>query len=162
MLHDNGQANRALQSDAQVLAERLRDTGEEVSIAYLDPPYNQHPYGSNYHLLNTVVLWDKPRLSPQITGVTKSAIRTDWRTARRSAYNYATALAAYDALLQTIQARTIPDQLQYRREHAPGRDAGLCRPAGALSVVTRPYKRYWVSAQRMSPKPINAEFVLDD
>ena len=38
--------------------------------------------------------------------------------------------------------------------------AGLCCPPGALSVVTRPYKRYRVSAQRMSPKPINAEFVL--
>ena len=162
VLHDNGQANRALQMDAQVLAERLRDTGEEVSIAYLDPPYNQHPYGSNYHLLNTVVLWDKPRLSPQITARTKSAIRTDWRTARRSAYNYATALAAYDALLQTIPARTI--LTSYSTDGNMPLDAMLDCAArrGALSVVTRPYKRYRVSAQRMSPKPINAEFVLYD
>ena len=31
-----------------------------MDIAYLDPPYNQHPYGSNYHVLNTVAVWDKP------------------------------------------------------------------------------------------------------
>ncbi len=47
------------------LARRLSD--EEIDIAYLDPPYNQHPYGSNYHVLNSVALWDKPALSRQIT-----------------------------------------------------------------------------------------------
>ena len=30
------------------------------TIAYLDPPYNQHAYGSNYHVLHSVSLWDKP------------------------------------------------------------------------------------------------------
>jgi len=30
-----------------------------LDIAYLDPPYNQHQYGSNYHMLNTIALWDR-------------------------------------------------------------------------------------------------------
>ena len=47
-----------------------------IDIAYLDPPYNQHPYGSNYHVLNSVALWDKPALSKQITRGSKAAIRT--------------------------------------------------------------------------------------
>ena len=103
---DNGQQNAVFREDAQTLAERL--AGEEVAVAYLDPPYNQHPYGSNYHVLNTVVLWDRPPLAPQITRGTKAAIRTDWRTARRSAYNYRReAAAAYARLLQTINARRI-------------------------------------------------------
>ena len=32
-------------------------------ICYLDPPYTIHQYGSNYHLLNTIVLWDKAAVS---------------------------------------------------------------------------------------------------
>ena len=54
MLWDNGQDNRVFQQDAQSLAEELRETGQTLDIAYLDPPYNQHPYGSNYHILNAL------------------------------------------------------------------------------------------------------------
>jgi adenine-specific DNA-methyltransferase len=32
--------------------------GRPADLCYLDPPYNQHQYGSNYHLLNTIALWD--------------------------------------------------------------------------------------------------------
>ena len=57
---DNGLENQVVREDAQTLAERLGP--EEIDIAYLDPPYNQHPYGSNYHVLNSLALWDKPAL----------------------------------------------------------------------------------------------------
>jgi adenine-specific DNA-methyltransferase len=29
-----------------------------ADLVYVDPPYNQHQYGSNYHILNTIVRWD--------------------------------------------------------------------------------------------------------
>ncbi|NJL35041.1 MAG: hypothetical protein HC893_15785, partial [Chloroflexaceae bacterium] len=62
VFYDNQQANRAINLMPRPVAEQLRDRGQHVAIAYLDPPYNQHPYGSNYHVLNTVALWDKPPL----------------------------------------------------------------------------------------------------
>jgi adenine-specific DNA-methyltransferase len=31
-----------------------------VDLAYLDPPYNQHRYESNYHVWETLVEWDAP------------------------------------------------------------------------------------------------------
>jgi Adenine-specific DNA methylase len=33
----------------------------EADILYLDPPYNQHSYLGNYHIWETIVLWDKPK-----------------------------------------------------------------------------------------------------
>jgi adenine-specific DNA-methyltransferase len=33
---------------------------DEVDLAYLDPPYNQHRYDSNYHVWETLVAWDDP------------------------------------------------------------------------------------------------------
>ena len=158
--HDNGLANRVYRCDAQALAEELRAAGTKADIAYLDPPYNQHPYGSNYHVLNTVALWDKVDVPPFLGGRNKSAIRQDWRTERRSAYNHATALDAYQLLLQTISARHI--LTSYSTDGNIPLD-GLLQAAserGRLSCLTRAYKRYRVSSQRMSARPRTVEFVL--
>jgi len=160
VLYDNHQCNISYQLDAQVLAAHLRATNQPIDIAYLDPPYNQHPYGSNYHVLNTIALWDKPDLSPSISGRDKAAIRLDWRTERRSAYNHATALSAYDLLLNTIQARYI--LTSYSTDgNIPVLEMLRCAARrGFISCIKKPYKRYRVSSQRMSHKPINVEFVL--
>jgi len=159
VFHDNGQENLVLREDAQALAERL--ASEEVEIAYLDPPYNQHPYGSNYHVLNSVVLWDKPELSKQITRGTKSAIRLDWRTERRSAYNYKEeASSAYRRLIGSINARFI--LTSYSTDGTIPLE-GMLRSnvdRGHVSVVMQGYKRYRVSSQRFSTKPMNVEFIL--
>jgi adenine-specific DNA-methyltransferase len=159
VFHDNRRRNRVFREDAQSLAERL--AAEDVEIAYLDPPYNQHPYGSNYHVLNSVVLWDKPELSKQITPGTKAAIRLDWRTERRSEYNrHEDAGAAYRRLLAAINARFI--LTSYSTDGTICLDDMLQSNVdrGQVSVVMQGYKRYRVSSQRFSEKPMNVEFVL--
>jgi adenine-specific DNA-methyltransferase len=46
----------ALLGDAATLAGGLG----HVDLAYLDPPYNQHRYFTNYHVWETIVAWDRP------------------------------------------------------------------------------------------------------
>jgi adenine-specific DNA-methyltransferase len=46
----------ALRSDALLAAHSL----PRVDLAYLDPPYNQHRYFTNYHVWETLVRWDQP------------------------------------------------------------------------------------------------------
>jgi adenine-specific DNA-methyltransferase len=46
----------AIAGDATVVAPGL----PEVDLAYLDPPYNQHRYFTNYHVWETLVAWDAP------------------------------------------------------------------------------------------------------
>ena len=48
-------------------------------LAYFDPPYNQHPYGSNYFMLNLLVDYAEPDDVSTVSG-----IPTDWN---RSLYN---------------------------------------------------------------------------
>ena len=50
-------------------------------LAYFDPPYNQHPYGSNYFMLNLIANYERPD-TQNISRV--SGIPKDWN---RSAYN---------------------------------------------------------------------------
>lgn len=157
---DNEQENEVFCGDAQRIVEELDP--KEIDVVYLDPPYNQHPYGSNYHVLNTVTLWDKPNLSKQITGHgDKSAIRTDWRTERRSAYNYRDeATSAYRKLLATVNVHYVltsystdgmiplQDMLQANAER------------GHVHIEMKGYKRYRVSSQRFSHKPMNIEVII--
>ena len=156
---DNDGPNLIVRKDAQTLAEELSD--DEIDVAYLDPPYNQHPYGSNYHVLNTITLWDKPPLSERITRGNKAAIRRDWRTERRSPYNHGDqAGRAYRKLLRSLSAHFI--LTSYSTDGTIGlRDmlsANVER--GRVSVEMRAYKRYRVSSQRFSAKPLNLEFVI--
>lgn len=76
------------QEDANTLADKL----PEVDLAYLDPPYNQHPYGSNYFLLNLLVDYVRPQEISRVSG-----IPSDWK---RSRYNQKREAA--DALFELI------------------------------------------------------------
>lgn len=66
---------RVLQEDANAVASRLKD----LDLVYIDPPYNQHPYGSNYFMLNLLLRYQRPRRVSQVSG-----IPADWQ---RSGYN---------------------------------------------------------------------------
>ena len=41
-------------------AMELVDDLDPVDLMYLDPPYNQHRYFTNYHVWETLVRWDEP------------------------------------------------------------------------------------------------------
>ena len=47
---------RATRADAVEIAAEV-----EADLVYLDPPYNQHSYLGNYHVWESLVLWDKPQ-----------------------------------------------------------------------------------------------------
>jgi adenine-specific DNA-methyltransferase len=80
-------------------------------ICYLDPPYNQHQYGSNYHLLNTVCLWDRPPVSDAIGEdgrlVDKAGIRKDWVQTRSEFCSRPKARQALEDLLASIDCPLI-------------------------------------------------------
>jgi len=50
----------------------------DCDILYLDPPYTQNQYGTQYHLLETLVLYDNPTVSPITGSRSTSPMRSDW------------------------------------------------------------------------------------
>ena len=76
----NGKNGYVSMLDANEFAIKNKD--KKFDLVYLDPPYNQHQYGSNYHLLNTIALWDKPKINKNIyingKKTDKGGIRKDW------------------------------------------------------------------------------------
>ena len=50
----------------------------QCDVLYLDPPYTQNQYGTQYHLLETLVLDDDPKISPVTGSRSTSPYRSDW------------------------------------------------------------------------------------
>jgi len=79
-------------------SNKIIKTLPETDIAYLDPPYNQHPYGSNYFMLNLILDYKYPEKTSRISGIPQ-----DWN---RSLYNKRNhALHAFTYLVENINAK---------------------------------------------------------
>ena len=135
-----------------------------AEVCYLDPPYNQHQYGSNYHLLNTVALWDRPpvddSLRPDGRLKDKAAIRRDW-TSTRSAWCYRdTALPALQALLAALDCRFL--LLSYNSEGLIPFEALLDTLAGqgGVRVASNEYVKYRGGRQSPARLAHNLELLL--
>ena len=73
-------SNNSIHNEIDFLNAKIEDVISEVEcdVLYLDPPYTQNQYGTQYHLLETLVLYDSPAISP-ITGSRRTApMRSDW------------------------------------------------------------------------------------
>ena len=145
--------------DAAFLAERLAD--DLVDVVYLDPPYNQHAYASNYHILNALTLWNKPYTPAPMHAGYKSGIDRAWRTERPSAYNSTKkASVAYRQLIATLNARYILTSYSTdgNIDLPTLLAANLAR--GQVSLVAQDVPRYRVSRQRQSERARTLEFIV--
>jgi adenine-specific DNA-methyltransferase len=130
----------ALSGDALDVLER-RALGD-VDFAYIDPPYNQHRYFSNYHVWETLVRWD----APAHYGV--ACKRVDCRDdASRSVFNSrATMPPALERVIREVPAALTV--VSYNDEAWLTLDQlqTMCAFRGRVEVLTFDSKRY-VGAQ---------------
>ncbi|MDR1373806.1 MAG: DNA adenine methylase [Treponema sp.] len=70
----------------------------EVDMAYLDPPYNQHPYGSNYFMLNLIADYQYPGAISSVSGIPENWNRSSYNKENR-------ALAALTGLAGAVKAK---------------------------------------------------------
>lgn len=79
--------------DANELAGEL----PEMDLAYIDPPYNEHPYGSNYFMLNLINDYERPADVSKVSGIPKGWNRSRYNRRRE-------ALAAMQQLCTDLKA----------------------------------------------------------
>lgn len=70
-----------ISADASTVVKdtKIVEKAKGIDITYIDPPYNQHPYGSNYFMLNAIAECRCPKEISKVSGIPK-----DWN---RSIYN---------------------------------------------------------------------------
>ena len=126
---------RAIQGDAVALAGS--PALGHVDLAYLDPPYNQHRYFTNYHVWETLVAWD----APEAYGVARK--RVDARDpSTHSAFNSKRTMpAALASVVQSVDCDLLV--LSYNNESWLGLDE-----LEAMCAVVRLHRRTWRTAVR--------------
>ena len=133
-------AGRTVVGDALAVAGDL----PPVDLAYLDPPYNQHRYYTNYHVWETLVRWD----APEHYGV--ACKRVDARDeATKSVFNRrATAPAALAELFARVRAEVVVVSYNDESWLSAEQMTGVLREAGHDDVRLLAFdrKRY-VGAQ---------------
>ena len=102
----------------------IKDLPSEIDLIYLDPPYNQHPYGSNYFMLNVIAENKEPEKISKVSG-----IPADWQ---RSAYNsHDSAVESMTQLLKDCLEKSAYVLLSYN-------DEGIIKKADWDSIF-KPY-----------------------
>lgn len=133
----------------QVNTDKLENIIETVQcdILYLDPPYTQNQYGTQYHLLETLILDDKPEKVSKVTGSRSTReMRSDWSKIYK-------VHILFDKILAKTTARHV--FLSYNNDGDMTKDfieAAMKRYCveGSFECITIPYKKYenWKSKNR--------------
>lgn len=73
-------SNESFHNEVDFLNSRIEDVVAEINcdILYIDPPYTQNQYGTQYHLLETLVLNDNPSISTITGSRSTTPMRSDW------------------------------------------------------------------------------------
>lgn len=62
------------------------DINFDKTFIYIDPPYNNRKYSSNYHVLDTIALYDKPKIKG-ITGMRENLSISNFNS-KRNVYDF--------------------------------------------------------------------------
>ncbi|MEW7756381.1 DNA adenine methylase [Staphylococcus aureus] len=72
--------NKRTLDSIKIKNNKVEDIIREINcdVLYLDPPYTQNQYGTQYHLLETLVLYDSPSISSITGSRSTKPMRSDW------------------------------------------------------------------------------------
>jgi adenine-specific DNA-methyltransferase len=111
------------------------DSIDNIDLAYIDPPYNQHPYGSNYFMLNLIVDYIEPQNVSSVSG-----IPDNWN---RSFYNKkAYAYNSFKELVEKIKAKFLLISFNSEGFIAHNEMVNLLRRTGKLEVLETRYNTF--------------------
>lgn len=131
----HGPAGSVTRADANELAGDL-----DVDLVYLDPPYNQHSYFSNYHIWETLIRWD----APEFYGIANK--RVDCREHKSHYNSKRRAHHAFDDLLGRLSVPWMIVSFNNEGFHDPAHVFDVLSNHGYVNFVEVDFKRY-VGAQ---------------
>lgn len=92
---NNGKSNKAYNLDSNQLVKDIK-----ADITYIDTPYNNRQYASNYHVLENIARNNKPELKGKTSIFDWKALRSDYSMKRH-------ALNAMEDLIKNLNSRHV-------------------------------------------------------
>ncbi|OQX28901.1 MAG: DNA modification methylase [Spirochaeta sp. LUC14_002_19_P3] len=140
--------HQVYQQDSNTLAPTLKG----LDITYIDPPYNQHPYGSNYFMLNLIASYRCPKTISPVSGIPQN-----WN---KSPYNKRNqAAAALETLITSLDTRFL--LISYNAEGfiTPSQMTRILSPLGTLEIMKADYTVFRGS-RNLKQRPIQVKEYL--
>jgi adenine-specific DNA-methyltransferase len=117
----------------------LIDSITENDILYLDPPYNTRQYGSNYHLLETIVKYTEPSIKiikdkASVSGLTNDLPKSKWCSKKH----------IIDELIKIIESKSNYIFISYNTEGLLSENdiKALLTKYGNVTIKRTDYKKY--------------------
>ena len=138
--------------------------GRSADLVYIDPPYNQHQYGSNYHMLNTIVAWERAPMPLELGAdgflLRKAGIPESWKRTRSAYCGRASAKGAIQELVDAVDAAAIVLSWNDAGHLAVEEMAELLARRGRLEARTLEYQTYRGGRQSDARRMSNREFLF--
>jgi adenine-specific DNA-methyltransferase len=122
---------RVYNGDSNVIVKEA----PEVDLAYLDPPYNQHPYGSNYFMLNLILENKFPEGISNVSGIPDNWNRSDYN---KKQY----AFQALSGLVADIKAKYILISFNSEGFITLDEMKNMLEKSGRVQVLETPYNTF--------------------
>ncbi|MDR3167445.1 MAG: DNA adenine methylase [Treponema sp.] len=116
-------------------ANQLTDEIGEVDLAYLDPPYNQHPYGSNYFMLNLILRYERPEILSPVSGIPPGWNHSDYN-------KRGSAIHALTELVKKIKAKFLLISFNSEGFISQGEMMSLLEKIGKVVIMETPYNTF--------------------
>jgi len=104
--------------------------------AYLDPPYNQHSYRSNYHIWETLVRWDEP----EVYGI--ACKRIDCRTEKSDFNSRRRIVEAFSNVIDALDVERIVVSFNNEGYLPREKIEGILSRKGHVHTAEFDFKRY--------------------
>jgi adenine-specific DNA-methyltransferase len=131
-----GPSGKVTRVDANEIAKQL----DGIDCTYIDPPYNQHSYFSNYHIWETLVRWD----SPEHYGV--ACKRLDCKTTKSLYNRKRNAWDAFSELLDSVSSPWVVVSFSNEGFHEASSIVQVLSEKRKVRCIATDFKRY-VGAQ---------------
>ncbi|MBN2532983.1 MAG: DNA adenine methylase [Spirochaetales bacterium] len=134
--------NKAYQCDANQLANSIK-----AEVTYLDPPYNHRQYINCYHLLENIMLWDKPITLGKTRKFSRDHLKSDYSRKSKAVKRFA-------ELINSLMCRHI--FLSYNSEGII-QDKDICtilKTRGRLEIFEKKYTIFGHGAGVSKKRPV--------
>jgi adenine-specific DNA-methyltransferase len=126
---------------------------ENLDITYFDPPYNEHPYGSNYFMLNCIAKNEAPKNISKVSGIPK-----EWN---KSQYNKKQeALKSLDELIKNTFSKYIILSYSSEGHISYSEIENILKKYGKINIEEINYSNFKAARTQIAREKIIKEYIF--
>ncbi len=143
-----GKNHRVYKKDSNLLIKEI-----ESDILYVDPPYNSRQYAPNYHILETIAVWDK-KIKDNKTGLRDYLYQKSEYCLKNKC------VSAFEDLIDNAKCRYILFSYNSEGIIPYNEIIRILSKKGEIKIYTKEYRRFKSNSNGTNEKKILKEYIF--